>query len=374
MYEKIYKNLRFISMLALFLTAGTTLAICYTVLTRVLFIRVLAAVLVLALLIYILTIFVARRVTDNIVRPIEKGYDIENDDYEEVYDEIKPFVRRIARQNREIQAQMEELKEQMRLAGKAQQIRQEFTANVSHELKTPLTTIHGYAQILSAGIVKPEDVQNFASKIEKESSRLIVLIEDIIKLSHLDENVKPDDEGPVSMRAVAEEVAETLQIHAAEKNVSLEITGSDIHVQGSLSQLTELVYNLCDNGVKYNREGGCVRIELCPAVSAEKGEGRYIGYIKVADTGIGIPKEYSERIFERFFRVDKSRSQKVKGTGLGLSIVKHIAQVNGARIDVESREGEGTTFTVHFWEKVAETAPDEAESPADLAKSGASED
>ncbi len=364
MYEKIYKNLRFISLLALFLTAGTTLAICYTVLTNVLFLRVLLAVIVLAVLIYILTIIVARRVTDNIVKPIEKGYDIDSGDYDEVYDEIKPFVRRIARQNHEIQAQMEELKEQMRLAGQAQQIRQEFTANVSHELKTPLTTIHGYAQILSAGIAKPCDVQNFASKIEKESSRLIVLIEDIIKLSHLDENVQPEDEGLVSMRLVAEEVADTLQIHAAEKNVHIEICGGDFSVRGSLSQLTELVYNLCDNAVKYNREDGSVRVDICPAetaqafergasaaasgVCAEKNGGRYIGSISVSDTGIGIPKEYQDRIFERFYRVDKSRSQKVKGTGLGLSIVKHIAQVNGASIEVASREGEGTTFTVRF--------------------------
>lgn len=353
MYDKIYKNLRFISMLALILTAGAALTICYTVLTKALFFRVLAAVLLIAGLIYVLTVIISLRLTENIVKPIEKEYSFDNDDYEGVYEEIQPFLRRIARQNHEIQRQMDEIKEQMKLKEHAQQIRQEFTANVSHELKTPLTTIHGYAQIISAGIAKPEDVQSFALKIEKESSRLMVLIDDIIELSHLDENVQPMDKGEISLMMVAKDVTDTLQIHAGEKNVKMQIEGDDLKVNGSLSQITELVYNLCDNAIKYNRDGGSVTIRVTPEGGSSGCEKRqcskpYIGSLSVTDTGIGIPEEYLDRIFERFFRVDKSRSQKVKGTGLGLSIVKHLAQLNNAHIEVQSEEGVGTTFTVYF--------------------------
>lgn len=218
----------------------------------------------------------------------------------------------------------------------AENIRREFSANVSHELKTPLTTIHGYAQIINKGIAKPEDIKSFTQKIEKESSRLITLIEDIIKLSSLDESEKTYEKQEFSLKSTAIEVCENLASKAQEKNISMEILGGDTVVSANLSQITELIYNLCDNAIKYNKENGKVIIEISPKT------------LKISDTGIGISEEYYERIFERFFRIDKSRSKKVNGTGLGLSIVKHLAKVNDANISVKSRLGEGTEFTVKF--------------------------
>ncbi len=227
---------------------------------------------------------------------------------------------------------------------KSEALRQEFTANVSHELKTPLTTILGYSQIISRGIAKPEDVIGFGAKIEKEAARLITLIDDIIKLSRLDEGA-PADEPPqmLSMRKIAEEAAEDLHDAAAKRGVTIEIEGDDFSVFGNMRQIGELVYNLCDNAIKYNKENGRVKIEL-------KNRG-----ITVSDTGIGIPDEYLDRIFERFFRVDKSRSKSVNGTGLGLSIVKHIAEAHDAEIHVESKVGEGTAVKVEFF--CGDTAP-----------------
>lgn len=218
----------------------------------------------------------------------------------------------------------------------AEKIRREFSANVSHELKTPLTAIHGYAQIINNGIAKPEDIKSFTKKIEKESSRLITLIEDIIKLSSLDESDGKYEKQNISLQSVCAEVLDTLSSKVQEKNISAEIIGEDTCVFANPSQITELIYNLLDNAIKYNKENGRVWVEI------------WDSQIKICDTGIGISEEYYERIFERFFRIDKSRSKKVNGTGLGLSIVKHIAKTNNAQISVKSRLGEGTEFTVTF--------------------------
>lgn len=218
----------------------------------------------------------------------------------------------------------------------AENMRREFSANVSHELKTPLTTIHGYAQLINQGIAKAEDILGFTKKIEKESSRLINLIDDIIKLSSLDEGGEKYEKQSVNLLHIANEVRDILLPKAAEKNLSLTVSGNDSFVFANISQISELIYNLTDNAIKYNRENGSVAIEI----SDKK--------IKITDTGIGISEEYYDRIFERFFRIDKSRSKKVNGTGLGLSIVKHIAQVNNVSISVSSTVGEGTVFTVTF--------------------------
>lgn len=219
-----------------------------------------------------------------------------------------------------------------------ERMRREFTANVSHELKTPLTTILGYSQIIGAGIAKPEDINGFAAKIEKEASRLITLINDIIKLSKLDEQTisTEQDIQATDMKEVAEEAAEQLRTSASGRNVSISVEGDGFTVSGNRVRLSELVFNLCENAVKYNKDGGSVRVIL---------HGRTV---TVADTGIGIPEEYRGRIFERFFRVDKSRSKNVNGTGLGLSIVKHIAELYGAEITVESVPDEGTSISVAF--------------------------
>ena len=218
----------------------------------------------------------------------------------------------------------------------AEKIRREFTANVSHELKTPLTTIHGYAQIIDSGIAKPEDIDGFVKKIEKESSRLIVLINDIIELSHLDEDSGDTPKQNFSLRAVVSDVVENLSSKASQRDVTISFTGGDTTIYANPAQITELVYNLTDNAIKYNKPGGSVNVEISPKT------------LTVSDTGIGIPEKYTERIFERFFRVDKSHSKTVNGTGLGLSIVKHIAKVNEAEIKVSSTPGEGSTFTVIF--------------------------
>ena len=217
-------------------------------------------------------------------------------------------------------------------------MRREFTANVSHELKTPLTSISGYAEMIETGIAKPEDVKGFAHKISREAGRLVALIGDILKLSRLDESEIEKNE-TVNLAQTARECAEDLQIKAENNNVSLEISADDAYVKGDGNLLYELVYNLCDNAIRYNKPGGKVNI----TVSGKNGT-----VLKVADTGIGIPPEHQDRIFERFYRVDKSRSKETGGTGLGLAIVKYIAQQHGASVSLKSQEGKGTEITVTF--------------------------
>lgn len=219
---------------------------------------------------------------------------------------------------------------------RAEQIRREFSANVSHELKTPVTTIHGYAQIIKHGMAKPELLDNFIGKIEKESQRLIMLIEDIIKISNLDESKEIYEKSDVSLRTVAENVKEQLSEKAAERQITISISGEDSIVYANQSGIHEIIYNLCDNAIKYNKDRGSVYIKIDD------------NKISVIDTGIGIPEEYTDRIFERFFRVDKSHSKKVNGTGLGLSIVKHLIKKNDCDIQVQSKLGEGSEFTVTF--------------------------
>ena len=217
----------------------------------------------------------------------------------------------------------------------AEQMRREFSANVSHELKTPLQGIIGSAELLESGMVKSEDAPRFVGHIRKEASRLVSLIEDIIRLSQLDEGTPMPTE-TVDMLALAEEVKAILEASASEKNVTVEVTGEGFCVDGVRRMLHEVVYNLCDNAIKYNIPGGNVTIR------AEDSR------LVVSDTGIGIPPEHKDRIFERFYRVDKSHSKASGGTGLGLSIVKHAAAYHDAQIQLESTLGKGTVITVQF--------------------------
>lgn len=219
-------------------------------------------------------------------------------------------------------------------------LRREFTSNVSHELKTPLTSIYGISEIMINGIVKPEDMGRFAENIHSESGRLINLVSDIIRLSQLDEAAEDMEKAMVDIFAASKNVAERLRSLAESNGVVIEVTGEKTEVEAVPTMIDEIIYNLCENAVKYNRKDGRVDI----FAGTEKGR----KIIRVSDTGIGIPKESLGRIFERFYRVDKSHSRKIGGTGLGLSIVKHGAAYNGARVLVESREGVGTTFTVIF--------------------------
>ena len=217
----------------------------------------------------------------------------------------------------------------------AEQMRREFSANVSHELKTPLQGIIGSAELLESGMVKPEDTSRFVGHIRKEASRLVNLIEDIIRLSQLDEGVEIPAE-QVDMLQLAEDVKEILAPSADEKQVSISVSGAGFTVMGVRRMLHEVVYNLCDNAIKYNVSGGNVMIH------AENNS------LVVSDTGIGIPAEHKERIFERFYRVDKSHSKASGGTGLGLSIVKHAVAYHKAEISLESTPGKGTTITIQF--------------------------
>jgi len=221
----------------------------------------------------------------------------------------------------------------------AERNRREFTANVSHELKTPLQSILGSAELLGNGLVESEDIPHFAGLIHTEAARLVALVEDIIHLSQLDEGAALPEEA-VDLLEIVENVASVLGDSAAEKRVSVSVTGERVQVKGARGLLHEMIYNLCDNAIKYNREGGAVEL----AVS----KGEQGAAVSVRDTGIGIPPEYQNRVFERFFRVDKSRSKASGGTGLGLSIVKHIVQYHHASIELQSDLGGGTTIYITF--------------------------
>lgn len=221
----------------------------------------------------------------------------------------------------------------------AEQKRKEFTANVSHELKTPLQSIIGSAELLENGLVKPEDTQKFVGNIKKEAARLVTLINDIIRLSQLDEESEPATE-TVDVFEVAKEVGDVLADSAAKKFTDLQIDGEPCIMNGNRRYIYEIIYNLCDNAIRYNREGGNVW------VSVKNNDGHI--ELSVRDNGIGIPKEHQSRIFERFYRVDKSHSKETGGTGLGLSIVKHAVEFHGGTIRLESTVGEGTTVTVIF--------------------------
>ena len=221
----------------------------------------------------------------------------------------------------------------------AEQNRREFTANVSHELKTPLQAIIGSAELLENGLVKPEDTQRFIGNIRKEATRLVNLIEDVIRLSHLDEGVEMPKED-VDILDIAEEIAESLRLAAEEKKVTIQVSGQHCTVPGVRGLVFEIVQNLCSNAVKYNVEGGRVDVTVTKRGSSV--------VLTVADTGIGIPRAHQSRVFERFYRVDKSHSRASGGTGLGLSIVKHAAQYHNADIQLESVLGKGTTIRVVF--------------------------
>ncbi len=223
---------------------------------------------------------------------------------------------------------------------KGEKLRREFTSNVSHELKTPLTSIYGVSDMLASGMVKAEDVAGFAGTIKEESARLISLIDDIIKLSRLDESTVPQETEIIDVFGSARDVVSRLSGKASENDIELSFSGEPSEIKGVQHILDEIVYNICENAIKYNRPGGFVKVSV-------RNEGSE-SLITVADNGIGIPKADRERVFERFYRVDKSHSKQIGGTGLGLSIVKHGVIYLGGKINLESEEGVGTVITVGF--------------------------
>ena len=240
----------------------------------------------------------------------------------ETYEELEPVIAHISKQHREIL--------------ESANLRQEFTANVSHELKTPLTSISGYAQLIESGVVSPEDTVRFGHEIRRNADRLLTLINDILRLSELDSLPKEGKKETVDLYHIAVTCADMLEPACEEHGVTISVEGESTPVMADRTMIEELVYNLCDNAIRYNRKGGTVTVKAGNRA------------ISVEDTGIGIAEENQKRIYERFFRVDKSRSKKTGGTGLGLAIVKHIVEYHHAEMETKSVLGKGTTITVRF--------------------------
>lgn len=285
-------------------------------------------ILICILAVIIAAVFVSFAITKSIIKPIRKlGQNLDDVDKFKSDEELKPLVNALLQQKKK-QKMLDRQKKQ-------------FTANVSHELKTPLTSIAGYAELIETGMAKEEDIKPFAGVIRKQALRLVSLSEDIIQLSQLEES---DDENmsfeSVDLYDIANKCVEALTINALNKNVTLSLSGEQCYIRGKAQLVEEMVYNLLDNAIRYNKENGTVTITVTPL---SKGAS-----VSVKDTGIGIPAKYQDRIFERFFRVDKSRSKATGGTGLGLAIVKHITQLHGADLKLESEEGKGTQIIVTF--------------------------
>lgn len=273
----------------------------------------------------IFALLLAKWQTAKLIYPINHlnlAEPLEND----MYEELTPLLQSIDKQNREKDA--------------VANMRKEFSANVSHELKTPLTSISGYAEIMKDGLVRPEDMKTFSERIYNEASRLITLVEDIMKLSKLDEGAVELEKEEVDFYMLTREICSRLAPQAEKRNVRVEVTGEPVHYLGVRQVLDEMLYNMIENAIKYNKEGGLVSVWAGNTLQGIK--------IIVRDTGIGIPKEEQERIFERFYRVDKSHSKATGGTGLGLSIVKHGALMHGAKIDVDSEVNKGTKMELIF--------------------------
>ncbi len=288
------------------------------------FIKTFYLIAIIALFVIVLSLALAYKLSKNIVKPIEEITENLEDIKDSPYEELKPFTDKI-------KSQIEEEK-------KLSKIKRQFTANVSHELKTPLTSISGYAEMLQSGMVNDEDVTKIGKIIFKESQRLINLTHDIIQLSQLEEyDYKPIIDS-VDLNEITESCVETLEIKAKKKNVKIHFEGETAKIKGTKSLVEELAYNIIENAIKYNVENGEVFVTV-------KDVDDYSVLI-VKDTGIGIPQKYQERVFERFFRVDKSRSKETGGTGLGLAIVKHTVDYLGGSLTLKSDLNVGTTITV----------------------------
>ena len=295
------------------------------------FLSAMPMVVLIAGLIILICVLIADFLTKQLVNPIaaiarnldESEMGMPNN---QVYKELEPFVQTIRAQHENILA--------------AAKMRQDFTANVSHELKTPLTAISGYAELMENNMVSPEQSVKFSGEIRKNSERLLKLINEIIRLSELDHTEEQIGFETMDLYTLAYECAEELKVNAARRGIEFTLEGSCCIIRGNKDMLHELIQNLCENAIRYNNEGGTVKVFV-----GEK-DGRQM--LSVKDNGIGIPLEHQDRIFERFYRVDKSRSKATGGTGLGLAIVKHIVAIHEANILLESEVGKGTTISVVF--------------------------
>lgn len=278
-------------------------------------------------LLFFFCIMMANYFTKNLVAPIEQmAENLSEPGTQAAYKELVPFMNKIRQQHEDIL--------------KSSQVRQEFTANVSHELKTPLTAISGYAELIASGMTNERDTEHFANEIHRSAERLQSLINDIIKLSELDNSDLKLEFEPIDLYALATTCIDQMQIAAQKNEVTLLQEGGPVTINGNKTLIEELLYNLCSNAVRYNKKGGSVTV-----ITGMKNQRPAL---TVRDTGIGIPKEQQDRVFERFYRVDKSRSKSTGGTGLGLAIVKHIVVQHEAQIELSSEEGVGTEVTVIF--------------------------
>ncbi len=278
------------------------------------------------LVMMILCIILAHFMTKNLIQPIEQmAVDINDFSITPAYKELIPFVKTIRTQHADIL--------------KSARMRQDFTANVSHELKTPLTAISGYAELIENEMVPRDEIISFAAKIGKNARRLLSLINDIIRLSELDADTQVTME-KVDLREEVENCVENMQMYAAKHDVEISYQGESAETTANREMIGELINNLCANAIRYNNKKGSVK------VLTGKKDGH--AFLIVEDTGIGIPKKHQKRIFERFYRVDKSRSKQTGGTGLGLAIVKHVVALHDAKLDLESEVGKGTKITVTF--------------------------
>ncbi|MFR9147046.1 MAG: ATP-binding protein [Mediterraneibacter sp.] len=280
---------------------------------------------VLAVIMMGFALMLAKWQTQKLIKPINE-LNLETPLENTIYEELTPLLVAMDKQNKEKEA--------------VSNMRKEFSANVSHELKTPLTSISGYAEIMKNGMVRPADIPVFSERIYKEARRLITLVEDIIKLSKLDEESVELEKEEVDLYDLTMEIVSRLSPQASQKHIRMEVMGEQVNCFGIRQILDEMVYNVCENAIKYNNEGGRVSVWVGATLDGPK--------ISVSDTGIGIPKEHQERIFERFYRVDKSHSKERGGTGLGLSIVKHGALLHGAKVSVDSAPGKGTRIEMLF--------------------------
>lgn len=290
-------------------------------------VNTLVIVLVIALCILFVCMGISHYLTKKLVEPIEKlATNIMLVDENNVYEEIRPFVNTIKEQH-------------VNIINNAQ-LRQEFTANVSHELKTPLTAISGYAELIGNGMTGKEDTIRFSNEIHSNANRLLSLINDIIKLSELDEADHQMEMERIDLYKLAENCVQMMQVTAEKQGIRLTLQGESAMAMANKGLMDEVFYNLCSNAIRYNKPGGSVTVTV--GTKDER------PFLSVADTGIGIPKECQERVFERFYRVDKSRSKSTGGTGLGLAIVKHIVAQHNAALHLDSELGEGTTIEIVF--------------------------
>lgn len=293
------------------------------------FVNALPSISLILLLLVILCMIPAHFLTGRLIRPIVSLAENLDEGLDETdYEELTPFVNMIKEQHQNIM--------------KNAMMRQEFTANVSHELKTPLTSISGYAELIETGMASEADVTRFAHGIHSSANRLLTLINDIIRLSELDATEVEATFERLNLYQLAAVCVELLAMNAEKHGVSISLSGSECYINGNRQMMEELLYNLCDNAIRYNNAGGKVEVEVHPENGGT--------LLTVRDTGIGILKEHQERIFERFYRVDKSRSKSTGGTGLGLAIVKHIIAKHNARMELDSEPGQGTTISVIFME------------------------